>query len=177
MGGSCKIDLPAARGRCRPGLRRRRRGLRRRRGVSSCSWRRRSRWRGERWRGGAGDTAAMAAFRRTACYQPLRWQLRSFFGPQRHDSITFSPWAELGRSCFSSRQQPMNNRRARIRRSETRDVNSTNIFLIIFKFDPVWKILCSSIFDFGYLISITDSYLNTKKLYFYDINIHYNLIR
>jgi hypothetical protein len=30
VGGSCKIDLPAARGRCHPGLRRRRRGLRRR---------------------------------------------------------------------------------------------------------------------------------------------------
>ena len=34
-----------------------------------------------------------------------------------------------------------------------------------------------SVSDSEYSISATDPYLNTKKLHFYDVDIHYNLIR
>ena len=33
------------------------------------------------------------------------------------------------------------------------------------------------VFDFEYLISVTDSYSNAQKLYFYDVDIHYNFIQ
>ena len=34
-----------------------------------------------------------------------------------------------------------------------------------------------SIFDSGYSISVIDPYPNTKKLHFYDVDLHYNLSR
>ena len=47
----------------------------------------------------------------------------------------------------------------------------------VFEFDPVWKDFYPSVFDSEYPISVTDPYPNAQKLYFYDVDIHYNLIR
>ena len=48
---------------------------------------------------------------------------------------------------------------------------------LLFEFDPVWKGFYSSVSDSEYPISVTDPYLNAQKLYFYDVDIYYNLIR
>ena len=47
----------------------------------------------------------------------------------------------------------------------------------MFEFDPIWKGFYSSVSDSEYLLSVTYPYPNAQKLYFYDIDIHYNLIR
>ena len=51
------------------------------------------------------------------------------------------------------------------------------IFPTVFEFDPVWKGFYLSVSDFEYSIFVTNLYSNTQKLHFYDVNIHYNLIR
>ena len=48
--------------------------------------------------------------------------------------------------------------------------------MIVFELDPIWKNFYSSPIS-RFSISVTDPYPNTKKLYFYDVNIHYNFIR
>ena len=50
-------------------------------------------------------------------------------------------------------------------------------FPTVFEFDPVWKCFYSSVSDSEYLLSVTDPYPNAQKLHFYDVDIHYNLIR
>ena len=50
-------------------------------------------------------------------------------------------------------------------------------FSIVFEFNSIWKNFYPSVFDSGYSISVTDLYPNTKKLHFYDIDIHCNLIQ
>ena len=50
-------------------------------------------------------------------------------------------------------------------------------FRTVFEFELVWKDFYPSVSDSEYPLSITDPYPNAQKLYFYDINIHYNLIR
>ena len=47
----------------------------------------------------------------------------------------------------------------------------------VFEFDPVWKGFYPSVSDSEYPISVTDSYPNAQKLYFYDVDIYYNFIR
>jgi len=47
----------------------------------------------------------------------------------------------------------------------------------VFEFDQVWKGFYPSVSDSEYPISITDPYPNAQKLHFYDVDIHYNLIR
>ena len=49
--------------------------------------------------------------------------------------------------------------------------------MIVFEFDPVWKVFYPSVSDSEYPISVTDPYSSAQKLRFYDVNIHYNLIR
>ena len=51
------------------------------------------------------------------------------------------------------------------------------IFPIVFEFDPVWKGFYPSVSDFEHPIFVINPYPNTQKLYFYDIDIHCNLIR
>ena len=58
-----------------------------------------------------------------------------------------------------------------------RDVNNTDIFRPYSNSMQSGRVFYPSVFDSEYSISITDPYLNTKKLHFYNINIHYNLIR
>jgi len=50
-------------------------------------------------------------------------------------------------------------------------------FSTIFEFNPVWKDFYPSVSDSEYPISVTDPYPNAQNLYFYDVDIHYNLIR
>ena len=52
-----------------------------------------------------------------------------------------------------------------------------NVNGMVFEFDLVWKDFYPSISDSGYSISVTDPYPNSKKLYFYDVDIHCILIR
>jgi len=47
----------------------------------------------------------------------------------------------------------------------------------VFEFDPVWMSFYPSVFDSEYQVSVTDPYSNIQKLYFYDVDIHHNLIR
>ena len=50
-------------------------------------------------------------------------------------------------------------------------------FSILFEFDLVWTDFYLFVFDFEHPIFVTDSYPNAQKLYFYDVDIHYNFIR
>jgi len=50
-------------------------------------------------------------------------------------------------------------------------------FPIVFEFDPISNDFYPSISDSEYSISLTDLYPNAQKLHFYDVDIHYNLIR
>ena len=50
-------------------------------------------------------------------------------------------------------------------------------FPTVFEFSPIWKGFYPSISDSEYPISVIDPYLNAQKLYFYDVDIHYNLIQ
>ena len=47
----------------------------------------------------------------------------------------------------------------------------------VFEFDPVWKDFYPSVSNSEYPISVTDSYPNAQKLYFYDVDIYYDHIR
>ena len=58
----------------------------------------------------------------------------------------------------------------------SRDVNG-EYFPTVFEFDLVRKGFYLSVSDSEYLLSVTDPYPNAQKLYFYDVDIHYNLIR
>ena len=48
---------------------------------------------------------------------------------------------------------------------------------MVFEFDPVWKDFYPPVSNSEYPISVIDSYPNAQKLHFYDVDIHYNLIR
>ena len=50
-------------------------------------------------------------------------------------------------------------------------------FPIVFEFDPIWNDFYPSVSDSEYSIFLTDLYPNAQKLHFYDVDIHYNLIR
>ena len=49
--------------------------------------------------------------------------------------------------------------------------------MVLIFFDRIRIRFGMFVFDFEYLISVTDSYSNAQKLYFYDVDIHYNFIR
>jgi len=59
-----------------------------------------------------------------------------------------------------------------------RDVNGTDISRPYSNsIRTVWKSFYPSVSDSEYPISVTDPYPNAQKLHFYDVDIHYNLIR
>ena len=49
-------------------------------------------------------------------------------------------------------------------------------FLTVFEFDLICESFYPSVFDFEYLMSITDPYPNAQNLHFYDVDIYYNFI-
>ena len=53
----------------------------------------------------------------------------------------------------------------------------TRIFPDRIRFYPICRGFYPSVSDSEYPISVTDPYSNAQKLRFYDVNIHYNLIR
>ena len=70
-----------------------------------------------------------------------------------------------------------NYRRARLPNSSQQGCKWYGYFPTVFEFDPVWRGFYPSVYDSEYLISVTDPYPNVQKLYFYNIDIYYNLIR
>ena len=49
--------------------------------------------------------------------------------------------------------------------------------MVLIFFDRIRIRFGMFVFDFEYLISVINPYLNAQKLYFYDVDIHYNFIR
>ena len=61
--------------------------------------------------------------------------------------------------------------------AEPRDENGTDISRPYSNLIQSGSVFYPSVFDPEYTISVTDPYPNAQKLHFYDVDIHYNLIR